>query len=71
MTLRLAAERELLLSLAEHPKFSSIAKAAESGTLTVDERNKVIDLTTRLLSPYMRNAKDLLNDLMKGPELND
>ena len=69
--LRLAAERELLLSLAEHPKFSSIAKAAESGTLTVDERNKVIDLTTRLLSPYMRNAKELLNDLMKGNELND
>ena len=71
LTLRLAAERELLLSLAEHPKFSSIAKAAESGTLTVDERNKVIDLTTRLLSPYMRNAKELLNDLMKGKELND
>lgn len=66
--LRLGAEKEFLQSLADHPKFASLAKAAESGTLTVDERNKVIDLTLRLLSPYVRNAKDLLKDLIEGSD---
>ena len=69
--LRLGAEQELIKSLADHPLLADFAKVATSGVIPLEERTKVIDLTLRLLSPYVRSADDLLKDLLQRPVSKD
>ena len=54
--LRMDAENALLKAMSSQPGLESFAK----GYLTLEVRNKAIDLTLRLLAPFCGNAETIL-----------
>jgi hypothetical protein len=54
--LRIQAENALLQAIATIPGLESFA----SGTMSLDMREKVIDLTLRMLAPFCRTADNIL-----------
>lgn len=58
---RIAAENALLKAWEDHPRLLTLAIA---GTLRLEQRAQVIELTLGLLAPYVKdNAHDMLADL--------
>lgn len=64
---RMAAEHALLKTWEGHPRLSSLAAA---GTLRLEQRAQVIELTLGLLAPYVKdNARDMLAEMgIQAPE---
>lgn len=61
---RLQAERSLFRAMADHPQLGDFARAADSGMLTMSERQRLVDLTLAVLSPYVGDASQVLRHIL-------
>lgn len=60
---RIMAEQAFLESIAEHPNLGNL-----KNTMPLETRAHVIELSLRLLAPFVSDAAEILEGLMKAPE---